>query len=222
MRELSTRLRRKRKPHSRARRIVDWSINVLAMGYLLLLCFPQMVFAHSVSYRHFQVYSDSPISPNVRSILDLANRRLATCEINEPNVVHRIFVCPSHASFDFFSPVSGDCIAVNMSFLHNIFINTADITQNTVETGVANHRLRSLSSVIAHECTHTLLVDRFGDIAMLQQPSWKQEGYCEWVSGTTSFGQSDGMRLLKDGRSVSSPSFFYLLAYTAVSYLENR
>jgi hypothetical protein len=147
MRQLLTRLRRKRKPQSRARRIADWFATVVVLAYLVLLCVPQIVFAHSVSYRHFRVYSESELSPNIRSVLNRADQRLTGCEINEPKVVHRIFLCPNHASFAFFAPEAHDAFATNMPFLHNIFINTADVTNDTITTGAAKYGRRTLSGV---------------------------------------------------------------------------
>jgi hypothetical protein len=215
-------MRRAKRPQSRARRITDRFLMVILTAYLLLLCVPQIVFAHSVSYRHFQIYSVVPLSPAIRTVLDRADQRLAGCEINEPHAVHRVYLCPSHAAFAFFAPGARMAFADNLPFVHNIFVNTADVASDTVTSGAAQYGRRTLSGVIAHECTHTLLADRFGQVAMLRQPSWKQEGYCDWVAGSTSFDPAAGARLLAQGRSDPSMSFFYYRACAAISILEGQ
>ena len=214
--------RQRKRPKSRASRAADALLTMILMAYLIVLWFPQIVFARSVSYRHFQVYSVAPLDPNIRTVLDKTERRLDACEINEPQAVHRVFVCPSHAAFRFFSPFQPEAFAANLPFRHNIFINTADVAGDVVTNGAKQQNRRSLNSVIAHECTHTLLADRFGQIGILGRSSWKQEGYCDWVSGQTSFDPADGTRMLEEGRSDSSPSFFYFRSCTAVNYLKNR
>lgn len=213
---------KRRKPKSRARRIADMAAGAVLGGYFLLLCFPQIVFAHSLTYRNFRVYSMDPLSPEIRPILDRADQRLAACEINAPHDVHRIFFCPRHRVFAFFCPTARMAFGVNLPFLHTIFINATDVAGDSVMSGSPQNGRRTLSGVIAHECTHTLLAQRFGQVATLRQPSWKQEGYCDWVAHATSFDPAEGKRLLAQGGSDPSLSFYYFRAYTAVSYLEGR
>ena len=42
---------------------------------------------------------------------------------------------------------------------------------------------RSLSGVIAHEITHLLIRKKFGYWRNLTMPTWKKEGYAEYVAG---------------------------------------
>ena len=94
----------KKKPKSRSRRIAEAVSGALLLAYALLLCFPQVVFAHSVSYHCFRVYSTSPIDANIYPILDKAAQKLAGSEINDPRASYRVFLCPSHAAYGFFAP----------------------------------------------------------------------------------------------------------------------
>ena len=211
-----------KKPKSRARRVADALAGTLLLAYLLLLCFPQVVFAHSMSYHNFRVYSMSPIDGSLYPVLEKAEQKLAGSEVNDAHISYHIFLCPSHTTFAFFAPSARMAFADNLPFVHNIFVNTADMRADAVTTGTGQHDWRSLSGVIAHECTHTLLAKRFGQVRMLLTPTWKQEGYCDYVAQATSFDPAEGARLLKQGSSDPSPSFFYFKAFTAITYLKDR
>ena len=212
----------KKKPKSKPQKVAEALTLTLLLAYLLLLSFPQMVFARSVTYHNFRVYSTAPIDGSVYSILDKAEQKLVGSEINDPRASYHIFLCPSHAAFAFFAPSARTAFADNLPFVHNIFVNTADVKADEVTTGTGQHDKRTLSGVIAHECTHTLLARRLGQVRMLRTPSWKQEGYCDYVAQATSFDREEGTKLLKKGGSDPSPSFFYFKAFTAITYLKDR
>ena len=81
------------------------------------------------------------------------------------------------------------------------------------------HNQRSLHLVIAHECTHQLLRRRLGLLAAFRLPTWKNEGYCEYVAGNTSFDLAQGIELLASGNADSSPAFQYVKYYLAVRHI---
>ena len=213
---------RVKKPKSKARRVLEASINLLGLAYLLLLCAPQLVFAHSVSYHQFRVYSTKPINNRIYPILQSAEQRLGRSEINDPRVNYPIFLCPTHTAFAFFSPLARKAFAVNQPFVHAIMVNTPDVGADRVTTGAGAYDRRTLSGVIAHECTHTLLARRFGQVRVLTLTSWKQEGYCDFIAQETSFDQREGTKLLQQGRSDPSPSFQYFKAYRAICALKDH
>lgn len=212
----------RKKPKSKSQKVTEALMLTLLLAYLLLLSFPQMVFARSVTYHSFRVYSTVPINSGIYPVLDKAAQKLAASEINDPRAFYCVFLCPSHAAFAFFAPSSRTAFADNLPFVHNIFVNTADVKADRVTTGTGEHDQRTLSGVIAHECTHTLLAKRFGQIRILLTPHWKQEGYCDYVAQATSFDRAEGARLLEHGGSDPSPSFFYFKAFTAITDLRDR
>src|SRR5262245_39382719 len=65
------------KANSRAYRFVRYLIATIVVSYVLLLCFPQVLFAHEISYRNFTVYSREPLDQNVYTVLDSVESRLA-------------------------------------------------------------------------------------------------------------------------------------------------
>jgi len=209
---------RNKRSHPRTR-LIRILLSTLFLAYFLLLCFPRILFAHSTTYKQFQVYTTTPPHPNLYPLLDQAAAKLNRSEIADPTIRHQIYLCPNNALYTLLAPNSRNAFAVNLPFTHNIFVNTNDIPHNRVTTPSRLHNQRTLSGVIAHECTHTLLAKAFGELALQRYPNWKKEGYCDYIADETSFNRTEGTRLLQQNRSDPSPSFTYFKAFTALHYL---
>lgn len=97
--------------------------------------------------------------------------------------------------------------------------NRADVTRNEAFNNASEHNQRTLSGLIAHERTHTLLNRHFGVIKSLFAPAWKKEGFCDFVAEETSFDRAEDIELLKENREEGSGSFRYFKYYLAVKYL---
>src|SRR5689334_21859878 len=83
------------KAKSKLYRAGRYAFYSLAAAFVLLLCFPQVLFAHQVTYKNFTVYSREPLDQNVYAMLDKVEARLATSEVNNPNVKPKIFLTGS-------------------------------------------------------------------------------------------------------------------------------
>src|SRR3954447_9083831 len=62
-------------------------------------------------------------------------------------------------------------------------------------------------------------MDRLGAAGYWRLPSWKNEGYCDYVADESSFDAEEGLRLIREGRDDPSPSFRYFRAHLMVRYL---
>src|SRR5712692_7433687 len=80
------------KANSRAYRILRCLLVSIVVAYVLLLSFPQLLFAHEVSYRNLKVYSREPLDQNIYAVLDRVESRLATSGINNQEVKPKIFL----------------------------------------------------------------------------------------------------------------------------------
>src|SRR5713226_4835710 len=80
------------KTNSRAYRVLRYLVVLIVVSYVLLLCFPQVLFAHEISYRNLKVYSREPLDQNIYAVLDKVESRLATSEINNQEVRPKIFL----------------------------------------------------------------------------------------------------------------------------------
>jgi hypothetical protein len=107
----------------------------------------------------------------------------------------------------------------------NVFINRADYQHDLVFRNAKENNQRSLSGVIAHEITHLLIRKRFGYLRNLTMPTWKKEGYAEYVGGGSTLSYDEGVRLWKaNPKDATGYQYFkymmlvkYLLEHDTVS-----
>ena len=193
---------------------------VLGAAYLLLLSFPQVLFAHQVSYKNFTVYSREPLDQSVQTMLDKVESRLATSPLNTSDVKPKIFLTNSQTLYSLLSLYVGDnSFGKGFGLLptSNVFINDANVGQDLVfRKGQANNQ-RSLSGVVSHEITHLLIRNRFGYLKNVTMPVWKREGYCEYVAGGATLDYETGVRLWKanprDGTGYQYFKYYLMVKY---------
>jgi len=80
------------------KRVLRRLLASIPAAYLLLLCFPQLLFAHQLSYRNLTVYSRAPLDSRIYGVLDRVESRLAASEIKE-NVTPRIFLTDGFGTY---------------------------------------------------------------------------------------------------------------------------
>ena len=93
------------KANSKAYRIGRYLLVSATIAYVLLLSFPQVLFAHEISYQSLKVYSREPLDQNIYAVLDKVETRLATSEINNQEIRPKIFITCSHGLYAFIKHV---------------------------------------------------------------------------------------------------------------------
>jgi hypothetical protein len=63
------------------------------LAYLLILIFPEVLFAHHIRHRNFDVYSEIPLDAKIIPILDEAATLMERSPLNDPGMEHRLFLC---------------------------------------------------------------------------------------------------------------------------------
>jgi len=193
----------------------------LAAAYLLLLSYPQVLFAHQVSYKNFTVYSREPLDQSVYAMLDKVETRLATSALNTPDVKPKIFLTNSKNLYSLLSLYIGDnSFGKGFGVLptSNVFINEANVGQDLVFRKAQANNQRSLSGVVSHEVTHLLIRNKFGYLKNFTMPVWKREGYCEYVSGGSTLDYETGVRLWK-AKPQDGTGYQYFKYYMMVKYM---
>src|SRR5690349_947858 len=193
----------------------------LAMAYVLLLCFPQVLFAHQVTYKNFTVYSRQPLNQNVYVMLDKVETRLATSEVNNMQVKPKIFLTNSQRLYSLLSLyLDANSFGKGFGLLptNNVFINEADVARDLVFRKAPAFNQRSLSEVVAHEVTHLLVREKFGYLKNVTMPAWKKEGYAEYVAGGTTLDYATGANLWK-ANPQNDRGYQYFKYYMLVKYL---
>jgi hypothetical protein len=203
---------------SRAFKVVRYSVIAIVAAYLLTICFPQYLFAHQVSYQNFKVYSREPFDQHVYKVLDDAEARLSRSTIYDREVSRRVFLTNSHPLYAFLSNKAFRSFANSVPFIDNIVINKSDVGRNLVFLNRPQHNQRSLSGVIAHEVTHLFIRKKVGTWRAYWLPTWKNEGYCEYIAGDTTITFAEGVRLWKEN-PYDDTKYRYFKYHLMVKYL---
>jgi len=192
----------------------------LAAAYILVLSYPQVLFAHQVSYKNFTVYSREPLDQGIYTMLDKVETRLASSSLNTPDVKPKIFLTNSQHLYSLLSLyIGGNSFGKGFAPLptSNVFINKADVGRDLVFRDAPENNQRSLSGVVSHEITHLLIRNKFGYLKNLTTPVWKREGYCEYVSGGSTLDYETDVRLWK-AKPQDATGYQYFKYYLMVKY----
>ncbi len=207
-----------RRPKSKKWRAARYGLLTLTMAYVGVLAFPGFLFAHYHQQGYFRVWSDEPIDPSIDDVLKTAQDLLVHSPLYVPGMVHRIYICNDSSRMMLLA--RGDkAFGVTYLLRHNTFLNRSEIPSDRIFRATPHQNERPLSSVIAHERVHALILAHYGLPTEYQLPTWKKEGYCEYVAGHPSFDLEEGKRLIREGREGKSPSFRYLQYYLMVKYV---
>lgn len=173
---------------------------VLVTAYVLILCFPQVIYGHELPYQNMILASRTAVDESVLNVLDKAEARLAASAIYDPEVRPRIVMTGSSSHYRILSLYLGaNSFGKSYPMLptRNVFINRADSRGDLVFRDAKENNQRSLSGVIAHETTHVLIRSRYGYWRNLTMPTWKKEGYAEYVAGGSTLSHEEGVRRWK-------------------------
>lgn len=207
------------KAKSKAYRIFRYSVMAIFAAYFLTICFPQYLFAHDVAYKNFKVYSREPLDENIYKVLDDAEARLSKSSIYDGEISRRVFLTNGFRMYAFLSSKAFRSFANSVPGIDNIYINKSDAANDLVFLNRPEHNRRSLSGVIAHEVTHLFIKKRVGFARdVLSLPTWKNEGYCEYIAGDSTITYEEGVKLWKENPNGDS-KYRYFKYHLMVKYL---
>jgi hypothetical protein len=202
----------------RAYGLVSISISMLAVAYLILLNFPQPLFAYSTTRDSFQVYSREPIRRELNTVLESAEARLRRSSIYNASATRRVYLTDSHGIYALLSHKAYKSFANSVPFVDNMIINKSDVTTDRVFLNREKNNTRSLSGVIAHEVTHLFIRQRYGTVAASLMPTWKNEGYCEYIAGDSTISLEEGIRLWRENPT-DDTGYRYIKYHLMVKHL---
>lgn len=206
---------------NRLRRIYKISslvLPLLAVGYLLLLIFPKPLFAHSTSYENYRVYSRAPLSSEISNVLAESERRLKTSPLYDASIRRDVYLAGGHGMYALLSHKAYNSFANSIPYIENIVINKADVAADRVFLNRERNNSRSLSGVIAHEVTHIFIQRSYGVTTSLTIPTWKKEGYCEYIAGDSTITLDEGIRLWRENPS-NDTGYRYIKYHLMVKHL---
>ena len=206
---------------SKAYRITRNVILLAGAAFILLLSFPQLLFAHEVSYKNFTIYSQTPLDQNVYAVMDKVEARLATSPLKNDEVKPKILLVNSFRLYQGLSLyIRANSFGKGYAMLptSNVFINKSDLAKDLVYRNAPANNERSLSGVIAHETTHLLIRKRYGYLRNLTMPTWKKEGYAEYIAGGSTLSYETGVKMWKENPK-DGTGYQYFKYYMLVKYL---
>lgn len=202
---------------TRRGRVARGASLAVLVGYLTLVAHPTPLFAHEVAGPRFVLRSDEPLPEGpTRAVLARAEALLDRSPLADEGV-HQAVVCNAPWRRRLLTPFSSGAFGLTSRLCSWIFINRSDVVTDRTYSG---DRVRSLSSVLAHEATHELLHRRRPLLERV--PVWKVEGFCDFVARESSLDDATGWRVLREGPSSptwDSPGFFYWRARRMVIQL---
>ena len=185
---------------------------------------PELFFEHTEEFGPFRVFSSLPVSPGFEEVLEEVIERLESSEVYSRDHPIKIILATEGLYFTLAggSPIprtTGDCIILG---------GRVDMERNRLVLPAVE---LNLVYVLAHEAVHVgqheehgLFMNTFLDLG--RHPSWKTEGYAEWISQKGRLGDglesiSSGLRILErsDGRSWVDLGDGYTMP---ASYLRDR
>jgi hypothetical protein len=210
---------------ARGRRVVTrLGLTIVAVSsiYLLLLIYPQPLFAYELAQGDIVLHARRPIPTAMRETLALAQRRLERSPLYDPRQPLHVFICEPQWSFALFARMNRRVGGVADGFVgRHVFLRESDMEHDRL-IGPAGQPVaadRPLSYFIAHELTHILLTRRLGRAGYASLPRWVDDGYADYVARDIDFDEA--LRGLKDNTRELDPlrSGLYTRYHLMVAYL---
>jgi len=203
---------------SRIYKVSSFVIAGMAAAYLVLLCFPQPLFAYSANYGNLTIHSREPLPPEIEAVVARANERLARVPFYNAERTRQIYLTGGSKMYALLSHKAYRSFANSVPFINNIMVNQTDVPSDRVVMNREIRNSRSLSGVIAHEITHLAMRERYGTIAAVMLPTWKNEGYCEYIAGDTTMPIEEGIRRWRENPN-DDTDYRYIKYQLMVQYL---
>lgn len=206
---------------TRKSKIVNYSILGLFALYLTLIAYPNVLFGHTLKYKHFNVHSTKALDDNIQAILDEAEKNLSASELYDRNLIQNIYLCDGYTLYSFLAPLSRKAFACNYPLINNIYIANCDIVKNQAyKNNEQDNYARRLSELIAHETTHSLIENKLGFWKFRFLATWKNEGYAEYIGYNNADALKDAKQFLATHKDDNGGRAIYRKYYYAVAFLK--
>ncbi len=209
----------------KAIKLVGLGFPVLAVGYFLLLCFPQPLFAYKYSTGAITLYCDDPIPAKAGEVLQDVQGRLDKCLLYGSCPHQNAFVCNQYWRYKLLANRTARSGGVaNFLCPWNVYLRKSDIASNVLFRGdgiTPSGPDRPLAYFIAHEITHNLTSRFIGPLSFWRMPAWKKEGYADYVGKGGQFDFQKNLELFKKNDPTLNPSTsgLYLRYHLLVAFL---
>lgn len=186
----------------------------LVIGAPILLLASPLIAPQLLAFPHYaqagdsQVWSETPIDQSaLEDVIARAEALVAASPIARDREPRRIFLTDGGWRWLWLSNTSRGAFALTRFAGQNLIVNRADLAADRIVNNRPVGGSRKLSSVLAHEITHGVLLHHFGAIAMMGQPRWRVEGYCDHIARESALSEADVARI--EARGDDHPALLY-------------
>jgi hypothetical protein len=180
-----------------------WAFGALFLLLASPLMAPQLLaFAYHTKSGNSEVWSEKPINQAALDrVMARAEALVSASPIARDREPRRIFLTDGSWRWLWLANVHRGTFALTRFGGQNLIINRANLPADRIVNDRPVGGSRQLSSVIAHEVTHGVLLHHFGALEMLGQPRWRVEGYCDYIAQESALSDEDVTRLEANGES---------------------
>lgn len=169
----------------RVLRAIGLALAGACAAYLVLLAYPQPLFAHALQDGAITVHSTTPIPDAMRATMARANARLARSPLVDASRTTHVFLCDRPALFALFARQNyGVGGVADWLVGQHVFLRESDALNDRLisPSGTPVGADRPLSYFIAHEVMHIAVVRRIGRWRYSRLPQWIDDGYADFVA----------------------------------------
>ena len=198
---------------------------VAGVAYLVLLAYPQPLFAYEMTHAGLTVHADAPIPDTMRATLERVRARLDRSPLDDRTRTPQIFICNSPWRFAVFARQNYRVAGVADGFVgQHVFLRESDMSADRLigPSGQTVAADRPLSYFIAHEVMHIATVRHVGRRQYARMPQWVDDGYADYVA--RDIDMKAALAQFKAGARELDParSGLYLRYHLMVAYLLDR
>ena len=193
--------------------------------YLVLLAYPQPLFAYELTAGSISVHSTQPIPEAMKATLEKARARLDRSPVGGTTRGAHVFICHSPWLFAVFARQNYRAAGVTDGFVgQHVFLRQSDMVNDRLigPSGRPVAADRPLSYFIAHELMHVANVRAVGRWRYARMPQWADDGYADYIARDIDLG--DALAKMKEDARELDPrrSGLYLRYHLMVAYLLDK
>jgi hypothetical protein len=182
-----------------------------------------LAFPHAGQFGSTAVLAEQPIEPaRMRVVLDRADALVSASPLARPGLSRTIVLTDGGWRWRLLSLTSSGAFAIRRPLGHTLVFNRNDVAADAVFNREPVGNRRTLSGTIAHETTHILVAEHFGEWRAPFFPTWKTEGYRDFVARESSLFPSDAAKLRARDPGARALIYFDARRRVAATLAANR
>lgn len=188
----------------------------LMIGAPILLLASPLVAPQLLAFPHYaeagdsQIWSETPIDQAaLEKVMVRADTLVSASPIARKREPRRIFLTDGSWRWLWLANIYRETFALTRLGGQNLIVNRADFAADRIVNNRKVGGSRKLSSVLAHEITHGMLLHQFGAIGLMRQPRWRVEGYCDHVAQESALTPEEVAGIEARGEKHPALLYFY-------------